>query len=83
VARRGAGQPEQRLSGLKVGGRRGKYEYVHKLWWEHVHGPVPLGEDGELLTIDHTCPWGKRCVWVGCKRLLSRGDNTAASWPRA
>ena len=43
----------------------GKYEYVHIVWWEHVNGPRPVGEDGELLTIDHKCEFGKRCVAQG------------------
>jgi hypothetical protein len=67
---------------LKVGGRQGRYVYVHKLWWEHMHAPVPIGADGEPLTINHTCEYGKRCVWVGCKRLLTRGANSAAPWER-
>jgi Major Facilitator Superfamily len=77
-----------RISGLitavfsLAGGRSGRYEYVHILWWEHVHGPRPRGEDGELLTVDHTCEFGKRCVRPGCKRLLSRGANTEARWER-
>jgi hypothetical protein len=60
----------------------GKYQYVHIVWWEHVNGPRPTDEDGELLTIDHTCEFGKRCVWPGCKQLLSRQGNTAARWER-
>ena len=59
-----------------------KYQYVHILWWEVVHGPRPRDEDGEVLTVDHTCEFGKRCVWPGCKRLLPRGANTEDRWQR-
>jgi energy-coupling factor transporter ATP-binding protein EcfA2 len=62
--------------------RDGKYAYVHILWWEHINGPRPKGDDGELLTVDHTCEFGTRCVWPGCKRLLGRGPNTEARWAR-
>jgi hypothetical protein len=60
----------------------GKYQYVHIYWWESVNGPRPIGDDGEPLTIDHDCPYGVRCVWPGCKRLLTRGGNTSARWAR-
>lgn len=65
---------------LKIDGR---YQYVHIVWWEHVNGSRPKGDDGEVLTIDHTCEFGKRCVWPGCKRLLTREDNTEDRWERA
>jgi hypothetical protein len=55
---------------------------VHIVWWEHAHGPRPRGADGELLTVDHTCEFGKRCVWPGCTRRLPRGANTEARWER-
>ena len=58
----------------------GSYEYVHIVWWEHANGPPPKGDDGEPLTVDHTCEFGKGCVWPGCKRLLSRPANTAPRW---
>jgi hypothetical protein len=62
---------------------KGKYESVHVYWWEAVHGPVPIGEDGKKLTVDHTCQYGKLCVWPGCKRLLTREANTQDRWERS
>jgi hypothetical protein len=32
---------------LKIAGR---YESVHRWWWEQLHGPVPAG-----MTLHHTC----------------------------
>ena len=76
------GAPVNQTTGyprLKIDGR---YQYVHIVWWEHVNGPRPRGDDGELLTVDHTCKYGKRCVWPGCKRLLTRGGNSQDRWER-
>lgn len=62
----------------------GKYQYVHIVWWEHVNGPRPE-QDGEVLTVDHMCEHGIRCVWPGCKQLLPRrgpDGNTGVRWER-
>jgi hypothetical protein len=66
---------------LKIDGR---YVYVHILWWEHVNGTVPIGDDGSKRTVDHMCGFGTRCVWPGCKGLLTpRGQHVGAMGARA
>lgn len=51
----------------------------HRVVWEHVHGPVPVG-----MTVDHVCH-NARCVEESHLRLLSNFENARRTngrdWP--
>ena len=43
----------------------GKMQYVHVWWWELVHGPRSMGDDGKPLEVDHCCEYRERCIAPG------------------
>jgi len=77
------GAPVNQTTGYPRLSIDGKQQYVHIVWWEKLHGPRPFGPDGNVMTVDHMCKHGKRCVSPWCKQLLTRGRNSAARWQRA
>lgn len=34
---------------------QGKKQSVHRVVWQLVHGPIPVGTDGKSMEVDHLC----------------------------
>jgi hypothetical protein len=51
---------EPTLGGRGIYGRAydaelGRFDAAHRVVWRRVYGPIPNGEDGKPLTVDHRC----------------------------
>lgn len=49
----------------------GRTHLVHRIAWEHAHGPIP-----GALTVDHIACFSKACCRPSHLRLLTRSENS-------
>lgn len=52
---------------------------VHRVVYELVYGPIPFGEDGKQLDLDHTCRV-RRCCKPAHLEPVTRAENVRRRW---
>jgi hypothetical protein len=57
----------------------GNWKRVHRVVWELSYGPIPVGEDGKALDLDHQCR-SKQCVKLDHLEPVSRSENARRRW---
>lgn len=57
----------------------GKWERVHRIVWSLANGPIPLGENGKALDLDHHCR-NRLCSKLDHLEPVTRAENVRRMW---